>query len=98
MGATPRPVTELTANALAIHDVMVSGTLVWIVALPSDLKETNSPSTEIVLYSMNMLVKICMTVRGSYEMLIESYSNWTSIITRVTLAMSLILWMVNVAP
>jgi len=35
---TPRPLWECTAKALATHDVIVSGTVVVIKALPLDLK------------------------------------------------------------
>jgi hypothetical protein len=36
--ATPRPDAELTAKALATHDVIVSGIVVFIVTVPSALK------------------------------------------------------------
>ena len=39
VGATPRPEEELTANALAIQDVIVSGTIVLMVAVPSGLEK-----------------------------------------------------------
>ena len=37
VGATPSPVWLFTAKALAIHDVMVSGTVVVIFTVPSAL-------------------------------------------------------------
>ena len=34
VGVTPRPVLELVAKAVVTQDVMVSGTVVWMVADP----------------------------------------------------------------
>lgn len=38
-GATPSPVLLLTAKALAIQEVIVSGTVVFIETCPFDLKQ-----------------------------------------------------------
>ena len=73
-GDTPRPVWLFTANALAIHDVIVSGMVVLIVTFPSTLKvktirniyKKNGNRTQIV-FVLNLVQSFEDKIKSVYR-------------------------------